>query len=677
MRDPDIFELSREALDELPVGALVLDRSGIILRYNRAEATLAGRVPNQTIGLSFFNDIAPCANVEAFRGRFDAFARETDSGVERFTFSFAFRWGREDVAITLLRKAGHAEITLLVRARSVAETGLPAEGDARVEPRQPASAAPRETAAPELVRPVVSWLDAADGFALDGRVHPDDLERVRAVVAAAARARTAYAVEYRGPSDAGQRAFAEHGYFGPDPLLPSYATILEITEQRRSDARMRYAANYDPLTGLPNQRLLGLRVADAISQADSSRRSAALIILNIDSFRGINETFGHDVGDDVLRGVGLRLGAYVRAGDTVARVTSDSFAVLVTDLDSLQSARETATRLIAAVAQPFVIRGHTYDVTCRAGISLAPADGRDSLRLLRAAEMAVHAARVAGYQGLRFYSRELASEAAQRFKRQNELREAIANGEFQLLYQPQVDVVRDRVVGVEALIRWNHPTRGIISPLDFIPLADRTGLIVPLGEWVLRTACRQGRAWSDSGYDVRMCVNVSAVQFGRADFVALVAAIVAEFGVKPGRLELELTETIFVAGFGEILKALAQLKALGVRLAIDDFGTGYSSLSYLKYLPVDTLKIDRAFVTNIVSDQFDLAIATAIYTLTEKLKLECVVEGVEDAQQLQTLRGIGCAVVQGFYFCRPTTPEKVGEMFARSLTPAGGVAPGQ
>lgn len=668
--DAEIFELSREALDALPFGVVTLDRSGTILRYNLAEETLARRHSARSVGLNFFSDVAPCTNVRAFRGRFDAFAQSFESGSERFTFSFAFRWGYQDVSITMLRKAGFEEINILVRGWSTAS--LPGSDGERLTDAGAAAAfadTPKTLDAVGdmkiLAPPRVCALDpltAADPRLLCERVHPDDVAAVGLVITHAVRDRVPYAVEYRGSADSGQRIFQEHGTFGPRSAQAGQATIVDVTEQRQFAAAAWRAAHYDPLTGLPNEKLLLRRIEDAVREAAVDGRITAIILANIVNFRSVNDTFGHARGNELLRAVGLRLGECVRGGDTVARITGDSFVVLLTDVAAPQSVTNAATRMIAAAAQPFEIDGRSHYLTLRAGVSLAPYDGHDPQGLLIAAETAIYAAKTSGRE-LRFYTNQLAADAASSLELQNELREGLENRQFELAYQPLVVIESGRVVAVEALVRWNHPARGFISPLDFIPLADRSGLIVPLGEWVLRTACGQARAWADRGIDVRVCVNVSTVQFARPDFVDLVATVLADSNLPAERLELELTETIMVDGFGDMIEKLTRLKALGLRLAIDDFGTGYSSLSYLKYFPIDTLKIDRAFIKDIVADRFDHAIATTIFTLSQSLALECVVEGVETAEQLDALRAIGCRLVQGYYFSRPLPADKITARF--------------
>jgi photoactive yellow protein len=670
-----VFELSRAALDDLPFGVITLDRSGTILRYNRQQEITANRSLVQTVGLRFFIDVAPCANVQAFRGRFDAFAQNYDSGAERFAFSFAFSWGRHDVAITMLRKAGHAEINVLIhgQAISVAAQSEPAAVEPSALSRPLAAAATYATFLPaqELVCPVICSLEAADRGALARRVHPDDLAAVGAIIATAARERTAYATEYRGvAAGARQRFFLETGHFDLDPKHPNYATIIDVTERRQRRFDAEQAAHYDQLTELPNRQLLLVRIAETIRRSADKGRITGVLSANISGFRAINEAFGYEAGDALLRTVASRLCECVRGGDTVARIAGDSFVVLSTAADTPGSVGDTARKLIAAVARPVAIGDRLHYVALRVGISLAPYDGTDPLQLLYAADAANVAAKGAGRNGVRFYSSKLTSDAVKSREQQNELQAALESDEFELLYQPLVDIKRHRVVAVEALIRWNHPTRGLVSPLEFIPLADRTGLIVPLGEWVLRTACRQARAWADLGLDLRVCVNVSAVQFQSPNFLDLVASVVAEMRLAPGQLELELTEGIVVEGFAEMMESLTRLKTLGIRLAIDDFGTGYSSLSYLKYFPVDTLKIDRSFIIDVASDEFDQAIVTAVFALTKSLELECIVEGVEDLEQLETLMTIGCTIVQGYYFCKPSTAAKLAPMLGAPIAAA-------
>jgi photoactive yellow protein len=569
--DPDVSELSREDLDRLPYGVITLDRNGTILRYNEAEAAFARRSQVRTVGLNFFADVAPCTNVQAFKGRFDGFAAQRDSGVDRFDFSFAFRWGRHDVSITLLRKSEHDEINVLVRGRTVSALDpapTPALSVAR-EPQQPESQAPESTREHEL------W-------------------------------RTAF---------------------------------------------------YDPLTGLANRSLLLRRIHDAVRETAATGRLAAIVFIDLDRFKAVNDTFGHAVGDKVLRAVALRLGESVRGGDTLARINGDEFVALLTDMEDVPTIDRTVRGLLTDASAPIDVDGRLHYVSASVGISLLPYHGTDPIALLHAADTAMYAAKAIGRNTFQWFTAEMSEAIAANLQVEEELRGALQRNELTVHYQPIVDGKNGAVVAAEALVRWNHPTRGLMMPGQFITVAERSGLIVPLGEFVLREACRQVQRWTAAGRDLRVCVNVSTRQFRQKNFAGGVRAILEETGVPAQRIELELTESMMIDGFDETIEALTELKLLGIRLAVDDFGTGYSSLAYLKYLPVDTLKLDRAFVVGIAVDAFDRAIATAVLALARDLKLECIAEGIETEEQARILRELGCPLLQGYLFGRPQPPE--------------------
>jgi len=519
-----------------------------------------------------------------------------------------------------------------------------------------------------LPKPSICRLGGAEEAALRSRIHVDDVAMVARLVAAAALDRTPYAIEYRSVRPDDSIAFIqESGLFGPDLAAPCYATIVDVSARRRSEEENWYAAHYDDLTRLPNRKLLLHLIGNAVRHAATNERIVAVLVSNVDKFRETNDMFGSEICDQLLRMLALRLANHVRACDTVARLGGDWFAVLLTDVDTRSSVADTTKRLMTEVSAPFVIDNQSYHLTISIGIGVAPYDSSDPVMLVRSAYTAMRAAKTSGCNGLRWYEREMSVGTANNARWRNELHAALQNNELELYYQPIVDVAQDRIVAVESLVRWNHPTRGFLLPLEFIALADRTGLIIPLGEWVLREACRQAREWRDLGLDLRVCVNVSVVQFRQPNFVARVASILSEHDLAPHCVELELTESVMVEGLGDMMEKLSQLKSLGLRLAIDDFGTGYSSLAYLKNFPVDTLKIDRAFVTDIVVDRFDRAIATTVLTLANELGFECVVEGVENAEQLATLRTIGCTTMQGYYFCKPTTPARLRSILGRKV----------
>jgi photoactive yellow protein len=659
--DDNVFELTRDELDTLPFGVVTLTREGRILRYNQAERALSRRDERTTIGLDFFTEVAPCTNVAAFRARFDEFARRFDAGIEHFDFTFNFRWGLHAVSITLLRKAGHADINILVRGRATPapsklvrfERGSIAQPAARI-PVMPCADGADVRSQPLLYRH-----GDAEELDLRSRIHRDDAARVAAAIAAAARNRAPYAVEYR-LERSGHHAIIEETGFFPDAMdVPGYAMIMDVSERRKREDEYRRAAHYDGLTGLPNQNLFLQRIGAALAGARANGQRVAVLVSNIDKFRETNDMFGREIGNELLAMLALRLGECIRDGDTVARLGGDWFAVLLTDVASRADADQIVRRLTASMAQPFLIDERSHHLTLSIGIALGPDDSADRHRLLRAAYTAMSTAKAAGPNEVCWYSAEMSVRAAENARRRNELHAALDNTELELHYQAIVDLAQERVVAVESLVRWNHPSRGLLLPAEFIGLADKSGLIVSLGEWVLREACRQARIWVDGGFDLCMCVNVSAVQFRQPNFVALVADILAQNDLPADRLQLELTESIMVDGFAQMMETLGQLKASGLRIAVDDFGTGYSSLAYLKYFPVDTLKIDRAFVIDIAVDEFDRAIATTVLTLAKELGLNCVVEGVETRDQLDVLLSIGCTTMQGFYFSKPMPADQL------------------
>jgi photoactive yellow protein len=658
--DENVFELTRERLDELPFGVVTLNRQGRILRYNRTEADLASRSATATIGLDFFADVAPCTNVKAFRGRFDDFARGGESGVECFDFSFVFRWGRHDVSITMLRKTGHEEINILVRQRSAEPH--PAAGEALERPAPPAPESVPAAAARSIVsltRPTLCRLGGAEEEDLRRRIHADDIAAVERVVAAAAAERRAYALEYRiVEPDLSVAVVNETGLFPDRADVPGYAALVDVTARRQREENDWRAARYDSLTGLPNREYFLQRVGGALHEAQGTGRSVAVLVLNIDRFRETNDLFGRAIGNRLLQMLGQRLSECVAANGSAAYLCLDMFGVLLAAVDSESFVAQIADRLLSAAAQPFVIEGQSYHLTTSIGIN-AGVDERDPSMLTRGAYTAMGAAKAGGRNRARWYSSEMSARTASQARRRNELSAALKGGELALYYQPIVDTARDRIVAVEALARWNHPTRGLLPPAEFIELFDQTDFVVAFGEWALREACRQARAWFEFDLGVRVCVNVSALQFRQPNFVSLVTSILERSGLAPQLLEIELTEGVMVDGFGEMVERLSRLKSLGVRLAIDDFGTGYSSLAYLKYFPVDTLKIDRVFVTDIAADSFDRAIATTVLTLANELHLDCVVEGVENVEQIDTLSAIGCTIMQGYYFGKPMPPDRL------------------
>jgi len=428
--------------------------------------------------------------------------------------------------------------------------------------------------------------------------------------------------------------------------------LNDVTYRKNAEARLNHLANHDALTGLPNRNLLNDRLAHAIARRREDM--AAVLFLDLDRFKLINDSYGHDVGDELLRAVAARLVGCLRDEDTVARLGGDEFVVLLEDLPGGDAAATIAGKVAGRLAEPLMIGGRELPVAASIGIALYPRDGRDAQDLLKNADTAMYRAKEAGRGGFCFFAGEMNAHALRRLTLENELRRALDGGELEVFYQPQVTMDSGRLIGAEALVRWRHPLRGLVSPIDFIPVAEETGLIVALGEQVLRIACRQIADWQRRGLPpLTVAVNLSPRQFRQADLVTVIAAIIAETGVDPARLELEITESAAMQNADSTVAALQRLRAMGVSLAIDDFGTGYSSLSYLKRFPIDKLKIDRSFILGVPADGDDTAIVQAIAAMAGSLGLKLLAEGVENEAQRGFLAAFGCAAAQGYLFGRP------------------------
>jgi diguanylate cyclase (GGDEF)-like protein/PAS domain S-box-containing protein len=461
---------------------------------------------------------------------------------------------------------------------------------------------------------------------------------------------------------------------GPEGNVRFFSTIArDISERKAYEARIQYLANYDALTDLPNRALLCDRAGQAMAHARRSDRPCALIAMNIDRFNLVNEGLGRVAGDALIRQVAARLVGAVRDGDTVARVGADSFAVLATDLARPDDVVSIANKIERSFLSPFPLEGREVHATLSLGASVFPKDAEDFDSLLRNAEAAMQRVKAAGRNGFQFYAATMTQEAVERVELENALRAALERRELELHYQPQVEITTGRIAGLEALMRWRHPERGWISPSIFIPIAEESDLIQRLGEWALLEACSQIARWDREGRRApRIGVNVSARQFKSAGFVDLVASSLRDGEIEPARLELELTEGVFIGDRGGAVAVLDRLKKLGVRIAVDDFGTGYSSLSYLSGLPLDCLKIDRAFVARTTDGGRDAKIAQAIISLGHSLGLRVLAEGVETPEQLQFLGENGCDDCQGYLFARPCAPAAAGVLIG-----AGSMVPGK
>jgi diguanylate cyclase (GGDEF)-like protein/PAS domain S-box-containing protein len=431
-------------------------------------------------------------------------------------------------------------------------------------------------------------------------------------------------------------------------------TGRDITEQRLSEEKIRHMAQHDALTQLPNRVLLQDRIGQAAAQARRSGERLALLFIDLDRFKNINDSLGHAAGDRLLREVAARLRDCTRAADTVARIGGDEFVVLLGNLQEAETARHVAQKILDALARPFALEGHALKVTPSIGITVFPDDGTDVDTLLRNADTAMYHAKQAGRNNCQYFRQEMNDAARSRLQLENDLRQAIERAEFSVHYQPQIDLRGGVIVGFEALVRWRHPRRGMVPPQEFIAAAEETGLIRPLGEYVLREACAQARAWRQAGYGgLRAAVNCSARQFRDDGILEAVDRALRESGLPASSLDLEITESILLDGTDSVNARFRALRERGVRIAIDDFGTGYSSLSYLKRLSIQQLKIDRSFVRDIGTDPDDAAIVSAIIAIAHTLGLEVVAEGIETPEQLAYLRRAGCDFGQGYLFSAP------------------------
>jgi diguanylate cyclase (GGDEF)-like protein len=436
------------------------------------------------------------------------------------------------------------------------------------------------------------------------------------------------------------------------------STHEDITERRVAEQQVAYMSRHDALTDLPNRVLLRERLAQALAGTGRGERLAVLH-LDLDKFKSVNDAFGHQIGDELLKVVGSRLRGCVRETDTVARLGGNEFAIIQTGIAEATDTAKLARRICEDLRTPYNLLGHVVATAASIGIAVAPDDGTQPSELLKNAEMALDGAKADGGAGYRFFEPEMDAKMKARRTLEVALRAALANGEFELFYQPIVHLQKDRVTSCEALLRWQHPQRGMVSPMEFIPLAEEIGLIVPLGEWVLRKACADAVLWPD---EVKVAVNLSPIQVMNKNLVPVVVDALASSGLPARRLELEITESVLLQNTEATLATLHQLHQLGVKISMDDFGTGYSSLSYLRSFPFDKIKIDRSFVSGLVDGEDSRAIVQAIAGLAVNLGVMTTAEGVETQDQLQLIKLLGCTEMQGYLFSPPRRIEELAEI---------------
>ena len=507
----------------------------------------------------------------------------------------------------------------------------------------------------------------------DSLVHRDDLPQLRETLEQAVSTQQGWqnVVLRRRHRNGSYRTFESNA----SPLFNEAGQLIgfqgvdrDITERRQAEARIEFLAHHDVLTGLPNRVLLRDRFEHALAVAERAQSQVAMLFLDLDNFKMVNDTLGHAAGDQLLLQVVTRLSACTRESDTISRQGGDEFILLLNDVPDQETVERIASQILVSLAEPLEIDGHELNAACSIGIAVYPADGNGFDTLLKKADAAMYNAKGAGRNIYRFFDDQMNQQAHEHLLLQNRLSRALFQAEFYLHYQPQLEIRSGRVVGVEALLRWRNPDLGEVAPARFIPVAEGCGLIVSIGAWVMEEACRQAQAWRQAGgFDMTMSVNLSALQFRRAGLVDTVAGALKRSGLPPHLLELELTESILLQDVENTLDTVRKLKALGVRLSIDDFGTGYSSLSYLKRFAVDRLKIDRSFVHDVDTDPDNAAIVRAVIQLARSLRLGTVAEGVETEAQLAFLQDEGCQDVQGYLFSRPLAPADLKAFCARTL----------
>ncbi len=683
----------RAMSDASPLGIFVSDAEGACVYTNAAYQKISGLTLEQTLGTNWSTAIHP-------EDRQRVLAEWHDAARGQEPFQTEFRFQREDGSVVWTRLStapmrdgkvlrGHVQTIEDISERKSAEIVLRTAEDALFQEKERAQVTLNSIGDAVLTTDMqgnVTYMNLV-AEAMTGWPRENALGRPLGQVFKIIEGTTRATAE-----NPAQRAISEDKTVGlaancvlirrdglevsiEDSAAPIHdrqgrvggAVLVfhDVSESRAMALKMSHMAHHDFLTGLPNRALLTERLAQAIALARRNGKQLALLFMDLDNFKHINDSLGHAIGDLLLQSVAERLSAGVRTTDTVCRQGGDEFVILLVEIDQPQDAANVAEKLLAAAALPQLVGGNELHVTLSIGISVYPDDGQDVDSIMQNADTAMYHAKAAGRNNYQFFSADMNTCAVRRLVIEGSLRRALKQGEFILHYQPQIDIASGAMTGSEALIRWQDPHLGLVYPEKFVPIAEQTGLIVPIGRWVLREACCQVQAWLDVGLPaVPVAVNISAVEFRQKDFVDAVAQILKETGLAPGYLELELTESVLMHDAKSAASVLESLKAMGVRIAIDDFGTGYSSLSYLKRFPIDTMKNDQSFVRDIATDADDATIVSAMIGMGKNLNQRVIAEGVETQEQLAYLRTRQCAEVQGFLLSRPLAAEKFARMLA-------------
>jgi len=457
-----------------------------------------------------------------------------------------------------------------------------------------------------------------------------------------------------------------------NPLFVRSYTAMQLSEERRrANAKINHLAFHDALTNLPNRMLFQDRVKACFEEAVQHQRKPAILFFDLDRFKVINDTLGHHVGDSMLQLLAKRLQSITRPEDTLARFSGDEFIWLIPHVNDRSEAADYAREVAKVVSKPYDHEGQELFVTASIGVSFYPEDGMDPDTLIKHADTAMYRAKEKGGDSFEFYHPDMNFRSLERLHLETHLRKALSRDQIRVFYQPLVNLEDGNIFGMEALVRWEHPELGLVSPGEFIPLAEETGVIVPIGNWVLRTACMQNKRWYDMGHRLCVSVNISMQQFQHPDFVATIQETLAETGLEPAWLALEITESVAMKNVNFVMETIEELKRIGVHISIDDFGTGYSSLSYLKRFRVHTLKIDRSFIRDVTTDEDNAAIVTALIAMSQQMKMRSLAEGVETVEQLNFLRERGCNEVQGYIFSKPLPAEQFQAMLEKTSVPNG------
>lgn len=661
-------------LDTVGAIVLVMDRDGRIVRFNRACEQVSGYRAEEVIGTFFWEKLIPPEQIERVR---QIFAQLTTG---HFPNQHENHWCTQDDRRRLIVWSNTCLADGQGRVHHVIATGIDvtetrtAEAELRLAARvfEHAGEAIMVTDADNRIVKVNPAFTAITGYSA-----AEVLGETPARFKSGRHDAAFYQAMWRSLSetDAWEGEIWDRRRDGV--VYPKWLTIsamrdnqgelrhyvalfTDISERKRSEERIRHLAEHDSLTGLPNRSLLQDRLRQAMARAEREHARLALLFVDLDRFKLVNDSLGHAVGDALLQEVAHRLQSTVRASDTVSRQGGDEFLILLADIEQNEDAGRVAQKMLEVLSEPCHLASHELRITPSIGISLYPDDSVDLETLIKSADIAMYQAKESGRHTYQFYTGDMNQRAAERLSVEIGLRRALEKGEMLLHYQPQIDLASGRIVGLEALLRWRHPEQGLIPPGQFIPIAEDSGLIVPIGEGVLHEACRQSLAWRAAGLPaVPIAVNLSAAQFRKPGLESLLRDILAATGLPPALLELELTERIVMNQEEETVAILGRLHALGVRLSIDDFGTGYSSLSYLKRFPIQKLKVDQSFVRDVANDSNDAAIVRGIVSLAHSLGLGVIAEGVETREQRDFLRELGCEQAQGYYFSRPLPPDEI------------------